>query len=195
MTRWQQNPSSVTVGLAITAGLFILLATAIAAQAQTFQVLHNFTGGRDGANPLDGVTIDRNGNLYGTASAGGNQVYGCDNFYGTTGCGSVFELERSGSGWILRPLYDFDGGNDFGNPSIGVVLGPDGALYGLSKGPQTAPATTCAAPSSGSHRLQHFARASPAIGRRRCFISSPVSRMDRIPPAGSSSIPPETYTA
>jgi len=134
MTRWQQNPSSVTVGLAITAGLFILLATAIAAQAQTFQVLHNFTGGRDGANPLDGVTIDRNGNLYGTASAGGNQVYGCDNFYGTTGCGSVFELERSGSGWILRPLYDFDGGNDFGNPSIGVVLGPDGALYGLSKG-------------------------------------------------------------
>jgi len=134
MTRSQQNSGSLTVGLAIMAGLFILLVTAIAAQAQTFQVLHNFTGGRDGANPPDGVTIDRNGNLYGTASAGGNQVYGCDNFYGTTGCGAVFELERSGSGWILRPLYDFEGGNDFGGPSIGVVLGPDGALYGLSKG-------------------------------------------------------------
>jgi hypothetical protein len=107
---------------------------ALPAQAQTFQVLHNFTGGRDGANPLDGLTIDRNGNLYGTASAGGNQIYGCDNSYGTTGCGAVFELARSGAGWILRPLYDFQGGNDSGNPGFGVVFGPDGALYSLTNG-------------------------------------------------------------
>jgi uncharacterized repeat protein (TIGR03803 family) len=133
MTRSQQNSSSVTVGLAVAAGLCILLVTAIAAQAQTFQVLHNFTGGRDGANPLDGVTIDRNGNLYGTASAGGDQVYGCENFYRTTGCGAVFELARSGSGWILRPLYDFQGGTD-AYPTFGVVFGPDGALYGLTAG-------------------------------------------------------------
>jgi hypothetical protein len=117
--------------------VFVVTAMTIAvqpAQAQTFQVLHNFTGGSDGANPLDGLTIDRNGNLYGTASAGGNQAYGCTGSYGTTGCGAVFELARSGSGWILRPLYDFQGGNDSGNPGYGVVFGPDGALYGLTNG-------------------------------------------------------------
>jgi len=130
----KQRCSSAFARLAGMAGLLILLMTAIPAQAQTFQVLHNFTGGRDGANPLDGLTIDRAGNLYGTSSAGGDQVYGCDNSYGTTGCGAVFELARFGTGWILRPLYDFQGGNDFGNPEFGVVTGPDGALYGLSKG-------------------------------------------------------------
>ncbi len=105
-----------------------------AAQGQTFTVLHNFTGARDGANPLDGLTIDRNGNLYGTASAGGYQAPGCNNSYGNTGCGSVFELARSGTGWILRPLYDFQGGNDSGNPGYGLVFGPDGALYSVTNG-------------------------------------------------------------
>ncbi len=102
------------------------------AQAQTFQVLHNFTGGRDGAGPTDGLTMDRNGNLYGTASAGGNQVYGCSNGWGMTGCGAVFELAHSGSNWILKPLYDFRGGTDSGNPGFGVVFGPEGALYGVA---------------------------------------------------------------
>lgn len=110
----------------------LMIVAATEAQAQSFQVLHNFTGGRDGANPLDGLTIDHNGNLYGTASAGGNQVSGC-NSDGTTGCGSVFELQRSGSGWILRPLYDFPSSSN-GNPGLGVVFGPDGALYGLTNG-------------------------------------------------------------
>ncbi len=109
-----------------------LVLCAIQVRAQTFQVLHNFTGGRDGANPLDGLTIDRNGNLYGTASAGGNQAYGCQNSYGTQGCGAVFALARSGTGWILRPLYDFQ--DNSGNPGMGVVFGPDGALYGLANG-------------------------------------------------------------
>src|SRR5271166_4865258 len=126
------RPATAVLALAIT----FALATAMtpSAQAQTFQVLHNFTGGQDGAAPLDGLTIDRNGNLYGTASAGGHQGYGCSNSYGDTGCGAVFELARSGTGWILRPLYDFQGGDDSGNPGYGVVLGPDGALYGVISG-------------------------------------------------------------
>ncbi len=105
----------------------------LAAQAQTFQVLHNFTGGRDGAYPTDGLTIDNNGNLYGTASGGGTQAYGCGNGYGNTGCGTVFKLARSGSGWILRPLYNFNG-TEPGNPGYGVIFGTDGALYGLAGG-------------------------------------------------------------
>ncbi len=35
--------------------------------------LHDFTGGNDGANPVSNVVMDSNGNLYGTASAGGTQ--------------------------------------------------------------------------------------------------------------------------
>jgi uncharacterized repeat protein (TIGR03803 family) len=51
-------------------------------------VLHNFTGGSDGANPLGGLIIDASGNLYGTAYKGGDTS--CDPQNG--GCGVVFEL-------------------------------------------------------------------------------------------------------
>ena len=118
-----------------TVSLFLLLIATIAAQAQTFQVLHNFTGGTDGAAPADGLTIDRNGNLYGTTSAGGIRGYGCQNFGRTPGCGVVFELAHAGSGWILRPLYEFDAHDGTANPTFGVTIGPDNALYGLSQAP------------------------------------------------------------
>ena len=50
-------------------------------QAQTYTVLHNFSGGADGASPYAGITIDAAGNLEGTALAGG------------LGYGTVFRLE------------------------------------------------------------------------------------------------------
>jgi uncharacterized repeat protein (TIGR03803 family) len=49
-------------------------------------VLHNFTGFSDGACPCANLILDPKGNLYGTASTGGN--LSC----GTTGCGTVFEI-------------------------------------------------------------------------------------------------------
>jgi uncharacterized repeat protein (TIGR03803 family) len=52
----------------------------------TYTALHNFTGGSDGAHPYSTVSVDANGNLFGTASAGGGQ--GC---YGD-GCGVVWEI-------------------------------------------------------------------------------------------------------
>ncbi len=42
------------------------------AQAQTFNVIYNFTGGNDGGIPLAGLVIDAAGNLYGTTSTGGS---------------------------------------------------------------------------------------------------------------------------
>ncbi len=71
--------------------------TVMAAQAQTFTVLHNFSGGGDGANPLAGLSMDQAGNLYGTASLGGR------------GYGTVYKLARHGSSWALNPLYQFRG--------------------------------------------------------------------------------------
>ena len=136
------GPNSVLRTSLCVALLATAFALALPAQAQTFAVLHNFTGGGDGANPYAGVTADRAGNLYGTAAAGGHLGYG-----------DVFKLTHSGSGWTLNPIYSFQGGDGAG-PLARVIVGPDGALYGTtSTGGQgggsgtvfrlTPPATAC----------------------------------------------------
>ena len=104
--------------------LFATLAFALlaiqSAQAQTFSVIYNFTGGSDGAKPYAGLTIDAAGNLYGTASAGG------------AGYGTVFKLKHKNSSWLLTPLYIFQGGNDGDGPEARVIIGPNGSLYGTT---------------------------------------------------------------
>jgi len=40
-------------------------------QAQTFTMLHSFTGQGDGGQPTAGLIMDQRGDLYGTASQGG----------------------------------------------------------------------------------------------------------------------------
>lgn len=108
-----------------------LFATAILAagpaQAQTLTVLHTFTGGADGGQPIGTLTMDRAGNLYGTASTGGFTGFGC--FHG---CGTVFKLTQVGSSWIFAPLYSFQGESDGSTPYGGVTIGPNGSLYGTT---------------------------------------------------------------
>jgi uncharacterized repeat protein (TIGR03803 family) len=55
--------------------------------AGTQTVLHAFSGGTDGAYPDDSLVLDSGGNLYGTASAGGDRT-GCS----ANGCGVVFKI-------------------------------------------------------------------------------------------------------
>jgi uncharacterized repeat protein (TIGR03803 family) len=105
--------------MAVVFGLTLL--TTHPLQAQTFSVLHYFTGGADGANPLAGVTVGPSGVLYGTASAGGAH-----------NAGTVFKLTLRGSSWVFSPLNEFTGGSDGGAPYGGVVIGPNGALYGTT---------------------------------------------------------------
>jgi uncharacterized repeat protein (TIGR03803 family) len=100
----------------------MIVIAASTAEAQTFTILHIFTGQGDGGMPYAGLTIDRAGNFYGTSSTGGAR-------YGT-----AFKLRHSGSNWVLSTLYAFQGGNDGGYPKAGVVFGPDGALYGTTSG-------------------------------------------------------------
>jgi hypothetical protein len=129
-----QNVLSRTISRAATAALTIATVLALAvlltqtAQAQTFTVLHYFTGAPDGAKPYDGLVIDRGGNLYGVAYGGGVNGNGC---YG--GCGTVFKLTKRGSGWLYSTLYKFQGPPD-GNYPAGLVIGPDGTLYGATYG-------------------------------------------------------------
>jgi len=114
---------TTAAGLAL-AGLCLVMS--VATHAQTYSVIHNFAGGQDGATPMAGLTIDRAGNLYGTAAYGGNVGGAC----GAIGCGTVFRLANRNSGWVLSPLYSFAGGTDGANPEANVNIGSDGAVYG-----------------------------------------------------------------
>jgi uncharacterized repeat protein (TIGR03803 family) len=93
----------------------------LSAQAQTYTVIHEFTGWYDGGQPQAGLTIDRAGNLEGTTFLGGADDMGV-----------VFKLVHSGSGWTVNPLYEFAGGTDGSHPQARVIVGPDGNLYGTT---------------------------------------------------------------
>ncbi len=129
-------PNRVCLALAKLSLALLLLALALfctPAAAQTYSVLHNFTGGNDGAYPQAGVTLDRAGNLYGTASMGGDNQFACPQ-----GCGTVFKLSRSGQGWLLNPLYIFAGTPDGSEPRASVAIATDGSLYSTTASGGTA---------------------------------------------------------
>ncbi|HUI84507.1 MAG TPA: choice-of-anchor tandem repeat GloVer-containing protein [Candidatus Binatia bacterium] len=100
--------------------LALAVAASSAAQGQTYRVIYNFTGGADGAAPAAGLTMDAAGNFYGTTLGGG------------AGYGTVFRLRNTNGGWVVTPLYTFQGGNDGGSPEARVIIGPDGSLYGTT---------------------------------------------------------------
>lgn len=115
---------------AVMAILFVLsIAASPMAQAQTLTVLHQFTGGADGANPYAGMVFDRAGNLYGAAGYGGNSSCFSP---GGSGCGTVFKLTRRPAGSLFTTLYAFAGGTDSSNPSGNVTIAADGTVYGTA---------------------------------------------------------------
>jgi uncharacterized repeat protein (TIGR03803 family) len=92
-------------------------------------VLYSFTSGADGGQPYGGVTLDAQGNLYGTTVVGGN-------FTGSncveSGCGVVFKLTKSGGNYSPSVIYSFAGGNDGYGPGAGVTFDKNGSLYGMT---------------------------------------------------------------
>lgn len=86
--------------------------------------IYSFTGvDGDGSFPLAGLTIGKDGVLYGTTNQGGT---------GNPGEGTVFDLKpptAEGSDWTESVLYRFLGAPDATSPQAGVVLGA-GGLYG-----------------------------------------------------------------
>jgi len=88
-------------------------------------VLYSFTGGTDGGEPYKGVTIDRRGNLYGTAVTGGSG--GCEG-----GCGVVYKLTKSGGTWNQTVIHAFTGGDDGSGPGARVTIDRSGDIYGMT---------------------------------------------------------------
>jgi uncharacterized repeat protein (TIGR03803 family) len=87
-------------------------------------VLHSFTGGLDGQDPLGSLVFDAAGNLYGTAANGGAH-----------GHGNIFELSPTSSGpWSETVLHSFTGGTDGGDPVSNLVFDAAGNLYGTTEG-------------------------------------------------------------
>jgi uncharacterized repeat protein (TIGR03803 family) len=96
-------------------------------------ILHSFPGNtNDGQRPFSGVVFDSAGNLFGTANAGGP----------TCGCGSIYELTRSGGAWTEKVVRNFTStGPDGWSPYTGnLVFDSLGNLYGatLHGGPGSA---------------------------------------------------------
>jgi uncharacterized repeat protein (TIGR03803 family) len=94
-------------------------------------VLYRFRGGKDGDGPLAGLTMDRAGNLYGATLLGGNGPACGTTASGNVGCGTLFELRRSGSSYTEHVLYRFQSGADGATPgSPPIFVGRD--LYGTA---------------------------------------------------------------
>ncbi|HUI83019.1 MAG TPA: choice-of-anchor tandem repeat GloVer-containing protein [Candidatus Binatia bacterium] len=96
-----------------------MFASALAARAQTYTILHQF-GGQDGANPAVGLTLDNFGNLYGTTYVGG-----------AGNAGSVFRLTHRNGAYLFAPLYSFHG-SDGRLPLARPIVGPDGSIFGTT---------------------------------------------------------------
>jgi len=89
----------------------------------TQHVIHNFTGGRDGAGPGSGVTFDQQGALYGMTPTGG-----------AYGLGVIYQMNPDpNGGWKFSVIHAFTGGQDGSNGSAGrLILDKAGRLYGVA---------------------------------------------------------------
>jgi uncharacterized repeat protein (TIGR03803 family) len=150
----------------------LLLATAAgwmpcAQAASQFQVLHAFTGGSDGGGLWGSLTLDAEGNLYGTTT------------------GTIFELTPAGSGqWDLAVLHAFHyPGKGGSSLTCNLIFGPDGSLYGttaLGGGPHTAGTIFRLSPTSNGWKLAVLYRFGPtnkAIGPYGGLIRGPYGAL------------------
>src|ERR1700722_6280520 len=95
-----------------------LLVPVDVAEARGFQVLYAFQGGSDGNTPRANLIADKNGNLYGTSTIGGEYGYG-----------TVFEIAPDGAETVL---HSFESDGDGAVPYGGVISDKSGNLYGTT---------------------------------------------------------------
>jgi uncharacterized repeat protein (TIGR03803 family) len=91
--------------------------------SSTENVVYRFGGGTDGYYPS--ALVDVNGTLYGTTQYGGNTL--CS---GSVGCGTLFEIGPSGSGY--RVIHRFASARD-GLIPVAALTDDGGTLYGTTR--------------------------------------------------------------
>ncbi len=94
----------------------------------TETVLYNFTGGADGSVPVGGLATDGIGDLFGTASQGGDPG---------THCGTLFELPTLGTSGHFTVLYTFQPHYEYSDgcdplAKLYFVPGDPGGLWGTT---------------------------------------------------------------
>jgi uncharacterized repeat protein (TIGR03803 family) len=89
-------------------------------------VVYRFKNNSDGAYPDAGLIAGHNGVFYGTTGQGGANT-ACP-----AGCGTVFELAPSGSSYVEKVLYSFQGGSDGAGPASALITDGTGTLYGTT---------------------------------------------------------------
>ncbi len=96
--------------------ILVVLISGTKAKADTFQNLHSFIGGVDGAEPLGGLVQGVDGNFYGTTAKGG-----------LLSTGTVFKITARGA----LTSFSFIG-SDGALPSAGLIQGSDSNFYGTT---------------------------------------------------------------
>ncbi len=87
----------------------------------TERILHNFTGGADGTQPVGIPVLDAHGDLFGVTQFGG-----------TGGQGVVYEMQRTATGYTEKLLHSF--ASTGGLPQAGLTIASDGTLFGTIYG-------------------------------------------------------------
>ena len=111
--------------------LVFLLVAFSSTRAQTFTVLHRFTGNGDGEAPMAGLTQDPSGNLYGTAMNGGAFDMGIVFQIPPGAKEGVFQSFWGGAGMLPEaPLIQDGTGNLYGTTYDGGTLEGGACLHG-----------------------------------------------------------------
>jgi uncharacterized repeat protein (TIGR03803 family) len=108
---------SNSLGSAVSTGA-ALAVISVTAPGAALDTLYSFSAAPSGFNPYAGLTLARDGNLYGTTLQGGS-----------SGFGTVFRLAGNGS---VTFLHSFTAGADGAIPYAPLSLGSNGQLYGTT---------------------------------------------------------------
>jgi len=85
-------------------------------------ILHTFPGDGDGFAPYGPLVMDSSGNLWGTTFSGG------ENSCLLEGCGTVFKLTKSSTGWTETVTFTFNGANG-AHPYAGLSWDPHRRVF------------------------------------------------------------------
>ena len=94
--------------------------------AGNITTLYSFTGGTDGANPVESLLQASDGYFYGTVVFGGDPSCTVS---GYTGCGTVFKVSSSGN---FTAVHEFSGSSEGGVPASSLIQASDGDFYGTA---------------------------------------------------------------